>query len=226
MPMTTTRKRKRRISLTPRHYKRRNLGVTIPRYNPLLRYAPTTEVKFKDTSFNHVLSDDKKLDGVVSFLNIPVGNGESERNGRKITLRHIDVRGAFIESAMMTARLIIYLDKQNNGESTLIQTSYRVLQGITDTAQFNAFAHPELTEQSRFKILYDKSFNTDVNVPSQSFRLIKPLNIPVEYEGALGTPASIRSNNIGMLMMFTVPTDNSFDNPRFYGVTRIRYTDT
>ncbi len=192
--------------------------------------GPSGEMKFKDT----VLNDAVVAEALQPFqlLTIPEGNGESERIGRKITIKKVHIRGVFTlapqTSISLTATQItamVVQDTQTNG----------IIIDALDLLEVNTFdSFRNLAESQRFKILYRETFilkahsgglndapvwNSGEDVVGVNINL--NVNIPIEYNNDLtdGTITTIRSNNI-----YFVTLSNS-------GIAaseiraRVRYTD-
>lgn len=190
------------------------------------------ELKFLDTTLND--AGILKTGEQVTTINvIPQGVGESERLGRKCTIRRIQWRYTLSMPAVSqvgtitgdSVRLLVYLDKQANGEGIATDT-------LLETASLTSFLN--LANTNRFVILLDELH--DINYPGLAIDLSVPfhavrdqiihnfhweleLNIPMEFSGATGVIAEIRSNNIGMILITTegIMSINS--------KIRIRYTD-
>jgi len=153
-----------------------------------------------------------------TLLVIASGAGESQRVGRKVTIRKMMVRGeatlneydgatAADASAANRVRIIFYLDKQCNGAAA---TAGDILgPGTVNVNSFN-----ELVNKGRFTILKDKIITlnpmalakdgTNYVRPrvNKSFFFAKKCNIPIEYDtGGTGAITEIRSNNIGCLLV-------------------------
>jgi len=188
-------------------------------------------MKFFDTTKTSTVVD---ATGTIlnSSLNlVPQGDTESERIGRKIVLKNINMRGqvridvADTEGTTIErVRLIVYLDKQCNGAAA----------GVTDileTASINSFNN--LSNKSRFRILADRTidlvsqagayngsgavFGRDV----ATLNLYKKCHLPIEFDNSATTGAitTIRSYNVGVLGVSTAGLVN------IEYTTRIRYTD-
>lgn len=165
-----------------------------------------------------------------SLNEVPQGAGESDRVGRKITVTDVLLKGLLTTgsgtvaaSIADTYRIILYLDKQCNG-ATAAATD--ILEGVVD---INAFRN--LEEGGRFRILSDSIIEggpltnaggTAATVDRyQCFHIYKSVKIPIEFNGATGAIAEIRSNNIGVLV---VSAGANAGTTLSY-TARIRYTD-
>ncbi len=188
------------------------------------RAARAGELKFYD-----VVVDDAVIDaaGTIqdptnpgpaaaqeSIVGIKQGVGESERIGRKCTIRSIGWRFdvSLPEQDAVTTpasgdvvRVILYHDKQANGAAATVL-------GILETANYQSFNN--LSNTSRFTTLMDKtvainykSLGSDGagvvsqgNVLSQ-YSFFKRCNIPLEFSAATGALSEIRSNNLNVMLI-------------------------
>lgn len=207
--------------------KRRRVGALIKR-------ALAGELKFVDTTVGLTAS---AVAGVVlsSSLNvIPEGNGESQRVGRKITIKRLGIRGSWENQLATTAsnmdnrlRIVVYQDKQTNGAAATVT-------GILETATIDSFRN--LANQGRFRILFDKTIavrntetvNTNTTtftsvIETRSWSFFKALNIPIEYDNSLttGVISTQRTNNIGIIILSA--TDAA--PPQVAFTARVRYSD-
>ncbi len=170
----------------------------------------------------------------ASLLRIPEGNGESERIGRKITIRSINWRftvmlpeadGSANAKNATTVRVILYLDKQCNGTAATITD-------ILETNDWQSFNN--LANSKRFRTLMDRVYDIEPKAGGGngttsdwaeariSDTLFKKVNIPIEYDNtaSTGALATIRSNNINMLILSDTSLDATFESKM-----RLRYSD-
>lgn len=173
------------------------------------RFAgPSGELKFHDVDLNSGLLGILSPMTIQHLTIIPIGNGESQRIGRKISIRSIRVQGTLELRAhtligLTTGQVVVRLvqDTQTNG------TQFSATD-LLDTDQFQSFR--KLSETSRFKILYEKTFNlsaggaTEVAGALETTKYSRPVNvavkvkIPMEYSSLVdtGEVGSVRSNNV------------------------------
>lgn len=197
------------------------------------RFAgPSGERKFKDTGFASVINDTTLIQQLTV---IPEGNGESERIGRKITLRNIHVKGQLVLSpeTLFTTKMSdwveIYIlqDTQTNGA---------LFTGTDLLENDNIEAFRNLANSSRFKVLKKKTFSMNALVGIQTsegpvtfatgevtraFSMNIQCDIPIEYDNSLttGVITTVRSNNIYLCAI-------SVEGKCVYGGTvRLRYSD-
>lgn len=186
------------------------------------------ELKFLDTAQSTTVP---AAAGSVytNLVVIPQGDTESMRNGRKVQLKTVSIRGRlYIQPQANSAntsdvvRILLVQDKQANGVAF---TPPMVLAGTPDY-----LAYRNLANTSRFNILFDKSFsiNSMGGVATDSFETVKTwsinrkLNIPMEYDasattGAIGTQ---RSNSLAIL---AIAENGALSNIQYQA--RVRYSD-
>ncbi len=168
-----------------------------------------------------------------SICGIKQGTGESERIGRKCTIRSIgwrfnvtlpEVDAASTPASPDIVRIILYQDKQTNGQAATVT-------GILETANIHSFNN--LSNTSRFKTLLDKvvtinygtlaSDNANVVSSAEVQRwgtFYKKCNIPLEFSSTTGALSELRSNNVNVLLI-------SFNGVAgFKSQFRIRYSDS
>ncbi len=168
------------------------------------------ELKFHDVDL-----DDAVISAAGTITNsinlIAQGVTETERIGRKCTLRNINWRftidlpasGTFANTAD-TVRVLMYLDKQANGATAAVLD-------ILETANFQSFNN--LSNKSRFRTLMDRTYDLgatagggdgtteDTGKVHISDSLYKKVNIPLEFSAGTEAITEIRSNNIGILLI-------------------------
>jgi len=192
-------------------------------------------MKFLDTTLGSTAIADT---GIVlnNCLNIiPQGDTESQRNGRKVVVRSINIRGMVRNdpatnegSTADRVRFLLYLDKQANGGAAAVTD-------LLETATINSFNN--LANKSRFTVLMDKvvdlaapaGANADATTPVfgldiQSWAFYKKCYIPIEFDNSATTGAltTVRSNNLGMMAI----SWNTSDSAVIEYTCRIRYTDS
>ncbi len=198
------------------------------------RYAGSgTEFKFFDVDVDDAAIAVAGTIAASTVLTIAEGNGESNRVGRKVTVRNIGWRfqvkltaAAAGSAASDSVRVILYLDKQTNGSAA---TATMILES-DDYQSFN-----NLANKGRFRVLMDRTY--DVNASSGSGRgttdtmsfgdvvvndtFFKKCNIPIEYDNSAsdGSLGSMRSNNIGVLLL------SKDGHCGFESKMRFRYSD-
>ena len=183
------------------------------------------EHKFFDSS--HTVSQLTTAGTIVAGLNtIPQGVTESERVGRKCTIRSIywkartnTVSTSVSANAGTVGRFIFFVDKQANGATATVGD-------ILENANVNSFRN--LANVGRFTILIDRRYalsavaamSTTALEHHKTITFGKKVNVPVEFDGTTGLIGTIRSNNLGILL---IASDSSILD--FNGTVRVRFTD-
>lgn len=203
------------------------------------RYAGSGrgELKFFDTKKNFVAVAETGTILSLSLNLIPQGVTESERVGRKCTIKKIDIRGTFFANKVTDSsntkngiRIIVYVDQQANGATAAVAD---ILEDITATNGYTSFYN--LANQGRFRVLYDKARTIRASAVAQTaagtfstyleqydWRFAKTCNIPVEFSGVTGAIGEIRSNNIGVLAI----CGDSDGPPDVQYTARVRFSDS
>ncbi len=171
------------------------------------RYAgPRAEHKFFDTSVGAAVTTAMLRNNLCVVIQ---GNGESNRIGRKMTVRKIHVRGAVVinSGVDMTQSsdqvdCMIVQDMQTNG-------AIFAATDLIDTDAFTSFRN--LANSKRFKVLWKKSYSLSCPaaagttapavVTGEQTRIIKcnvTCNVPIEYDNSFadGRITTVRSNNL------------------------------
>lgn len=169
-------------------------------------FSSGLELKFYDQEIPGSFETGGELDAVL--LSIAQGTGESQRIGRKITLKSIGWKfemtlpsTTLIAQTSASVRLIFVLDKQCNG------TAPSVAQVLEDSS-YQSFNN--LSNKSRFRTLMDRNYTIESpaivdgvsSVPGKiQDSFYKKCNIPIEYDGVTGGLTEIRSNNLFVLLL-------------------------
>ncbi len=196
------------------------------------RYAGREgELKFHDVDL-----DDAVVSGtgtVTATINIiPQGVTESQRIGRKCTLRRMGWRYSIelpeadavaTPPESGTVRMILFIDKQANGATAAVLD-------LLETATIQSFRN--LANSGRFTFLCDKLHNLNYhNLASDNagvvsaartrfeFTFFTKLDLPIEFSSTTGAIGEIRSNNLGVLLI------SSATVCRFDSSIRIRFSD-
>ncbi len=177
------------------------------------RYAGRDgELKFFDVTLDDaVVAAGFNVTATVNA--IPQGVTESERVGRKCTIRSIHWRiqckvpemdAQATPNAGDTIRVVMYLDHQANG-ATAANTD------LFESNDWQSFRN--LANTQRFEILYDRMVNVNYFTLasdgaglvssaewSKDLQFHKKCNIPLEFSSTTGVIGEIRSNNIGVML--------------------------
>lgn len=225
-----------------------------PGYNPkavsLRRSPPNAELKWCDTtnlvttwvSAGNGLPSHAAID---SLVRISQGDTGYQRNGNKITVKKLTIRGAVEayqnSNTTFTSttpgevwfRFMVMIDTQANGAFPNPITDV-FEETPTGADQFDIYN--SLTETGRFKVLMDKFLKVSQAVPMYNNssghthvgnrvthfkKTINNMNLPIHYSSGTSDMGAIRNNNIFVIVF------NGHDgtNLGFNYRARIRFTD-
>lgn len=173
------------------------------------------ETKFIDheygsTTVNFVIPTSLTDPAVGSLSAISQGDGESNRDGRKVTLKSIHINGNVTRTSGTNSsrvRLLLVHDSQTNGSALSPED---VLLIPTSATALATYAFRNLQHTSRFKVLYDKTFTLTPslgfdgvsavsNTPEVNFKINKKLNMPVTYKDTSADVANITDNSLHLM---------------------------
>ncbi len=193
--------------------------------------SPGGELKFHDVDLvDAVIAATGTITPSINL--IAQGVTESERNGRKCTLKGISWRfrvtlpiqeNGTSPNGDDSMRVILFNDKQCNGATAAVLD-------ILETADYKSFRN--LANSGRFNIICDKSYSlhykgmasegagllTQASVIN-NYSFHSKLNLPLEFNATTGAITEIRSNNLGVLLISDVGI-GGFDSK-----IRLRFTD-
>lgn len=186
-----------------------------------------SEMKFFETDLAVTGTNTGVIEASLNL--VPEGTTQSQRIGRKMTIKGVYIRGVInADSTTPTPdrmRVIVYQDKQANGATA---TAANILDSPT-SGLINGFRN--LTETGRFRILKDETYDVNIyngNATAAIRRTrvtykcyLANLNIPIEFSSTTGAITEIRSNNVGMLFITTLASGSAASD--FVGTARIRY---
>lgn len=188
------------------------------------------ELKYNDLAKASYVCD---TTGTVTALNlIAVGDDNSTRDGRQVTLKSCHIQGVIQPTDATTsehlARILVVWDSQANGALGTIATTTT---GILTAA--DSVSNTQLNNRDRYTILRDlrfamggfsttatQSYSQTPNV--QMVNEYIKLNHKVTYGG---TAADIASLNTGALLLVTVANVAAGAGSTFIGTTRVRFSD-
>lgn len=231
MPPTSAIVRKRKARSTRKYtpYKKgpgyTRTGGYYGRYQPVS--LANSELKFFDSTFSSTNVPSAGSIVLDSLHKVPSGTGESQRVGRKIVVKAINIKmvttlqeQTFTNTTDDGLRYIVYMDKQCNGQAAAVTD-------ILETATYLSFNN--LSNKNRFTILMDKYVDIHATAAGgstfQSGKVAmthtwyKKLSFPVEFNSTTGAISEIRSMNVGVLIIS--------DNARVdcNAQIRVRYLD-
>lgn len=190
----------------------------------------STERKFFDTT-----SAAAPANSTMTLYNpmiIPQDDTESGRDGRKITIKSISVRGHWLHPSQTAVantsnicKIMIVQDTQTNGAAF---TATDLL--VAD----NIYSFHNLANSSRFKVLRSKTYS--ISVPSivptgaayatgeviRSINMNVRCNIPIEFDSSATTGAitTVRSNSIWIVTQCLSHQETNFSIR-----SRVRFVD-
>lgn len=187
------------------------------------------ELKFKDAT---LISTAIANTGTIlydSINKIAEGTGPDERIGRKCNMRMVQLRMRLVLVGDDTAaetwdnvRLIVYQDRQCNGAAATVGT-------ILESTDYWAFRNLEYS--LRYRTLFDKSYSLRAQAgaytgaaaafsnDTKHINIFRKVWIPLEFSGANGDLADIRSNNVGVMAISTNQRTS------IQGTVRIRFME-
>lgn len=175
------------------------------------RLPPSTEVKFFDSVIdNSAVSISSSGEFKLDSLHLTYqGTDEDERIGRKMTVRGVSLKGS-MTPVQGRARFMLIVDKQCNGAVPAVTD-------VLETADIDS--HRNLSNQNRFRVLWDRTYDTKDTGKTTIAKQMSGLTIPIEWSSTAGTIASIKSNNLTLLQI----ADGGL--VKMYMRTRVLYTD-
>lgn len=231
---------------------------TQPKYVPqtgggYARTSPTAEFKYKDTSW---LADNfpsgrvfgnGHSGGGPQITKIGRGTASSERVGKQIHVHQLFFKWKLEkkphnlrEKCGVSARIIVFQDKQNNG--TPISSADSVITRYSADSDdpliapiYSTLCFRELTETERYRIWHDEIFDMndllgaqkddldDFGLSSHTAECFLTFKKPIklEYKGSSGVAGELRSNNFGFIIVYDDP---DVDMSVRY-IARMKYTD-
>jgi len=184
------------------------------------------ELKFFDTTLAATVAT---TGGVVNpnLVIIPTGDGQSNRDGRLITIKSIGIKGfvqipsqAAVGATSDVCRIMVIQDTQANGAAFNVGN---VLAQTTWLGMMN------LENGSRFKVLQDKSYTLQCTggLAAATFEATKQwgfymrCSIPIIYDASAATGAitSQRTNSIAVLII----SEGGFASVQYQA--RVRFTE-
>jgi len=168
---------------------------------------------------------------IIPLNGVAQGDNFNNRQGRKITMKSVFIRGYATYNAVATdnflARIILFLDKQANSNSdTITQYGPALLTTLSPVAQLN------MANAGRFQILKEWQFpmGKQQDTATQAFAVgpgIKSIkkwlslrDLPVSYSGTSAAQGSILNN-----ALFLLGVSDSATGAIFKFTSRVRFTD-
>lgn len=170
------------------------------------------ELKFHDIDVD-LAAGDRSAGAILNAGSINLiaqGVTESQRIGRKCTIKNINWRGQLqlVASATIgtpqTCRLMLILDKQCNGAAATVG-------GVLESTNYQSFNN--LANKGRFQTLSDQAYTlnpkaaggngtaNDVAAVLMDFAIYKKCDLSIEFDSTAGAITEIRSNNLFILLI-------------------------
>jgi len=183
---------------------------------------------------------------VLCLNAITQGDGESQRDGRKVVIKSLQIKGMINADTVANSadppagrliRILVVQDKQTNGATglqlfsgsspTTLELSNALLDNRSGMVSINAPYNQNTKE--RFKILYDRTFNINPNDKAGSLdyvvnvrKMINLNNAVVMYSEGTSTIDALPSRNLFVAYYYSLSTDPSI---QMNFTSRFFYTD-
>ena len=229
------RKHLSRPRFRPRISIRQRMLTATPIFPSMVGQALGVELKFYDqlliggalTASTDASGGEHDPSATVLLNTVTQGDGESQRDGRKLTMRSIYIDGQVnvgSQSSKNTADegtqifIALVLDTQTNGATIVSENVFKNVGGNAVTA---ALPMRNLKFTKRFKVLAVRHFkmqNTSMTNDSgstggiiiagltQRFKIYKKLNIEVNYSGTSESVVNIVDNSLHIIAWATSTT--------------------
>ena len=217
--------------------KKRFIGAVKKRYAPsgkldiarvvkdvaYVKSVLNVERKFVDLSFNSSVPPLGSNWNLYELLQIPQGNGVSNRNGNSVRLKSIQMRGSIKINAANTlpqvVRIVFFIDKEPgvtgvglNPAATELYTGNLV----SDMRNYDSIL------QKRFTVLRTMYIKLDGDYPQQYINFYKKMHLPVKWTSTSTVADAIQQNAVYMVISSDVSGANL---PIFDFKGRVTYVD-
>ncbi len=155
---------------------------------------------------------------VFNICLLAEGDGQSERTGRQIRIKNIELKGRWAGNAAATlTNMRLILLKTNNDQATVPL--------VLDVLQFADVNSPydRSIQQRSFKILYDRRVSCEDTVNNRNILLTvnRKVNSRMDYSGAAATEAHAGRGCYYILAI----SDLAANSPTIDFRTRVSFTD-
>lgn len=190
----------------------------------------TTSIDDRSSHANHSPDTQGCLNSVSA------GDGPSERDGRKFTMKSIHINGAILMKAGTnadanngSARILIVMDTQTN--KVKVTELNEILSNVSGAdAGLNVYNFRNLSGTSRFKILYDKTYVINSNYAQSDYQKNFKININLKDAVCNMTTAGndvtgILDNSIHFFAISDTPQTQTVGTPAFRVeyISRLRF---
>lgn len=193
------------------------------------------EKKFVDYEYDNAVSSsvagsEADPTPALALNSITQGDGESQRDGRKASIKSIFIRGAIRRDgqsdvgAASMVRLILVHDRQTNGAQFNAED---VLDDPTN-AGLDCYAQRNLQYSQRFRVLADKMITLPVTAGDAAacastevpFTIHKTLNMNTTYSGTTAVVGSITDHSLHLI---AIRGGTGGDSCNLQYVSRVRF---
>ena len=180
----------------------------------ILKRLPKVEMKYFDSE---LLVQPSNTGLTANTGNIVQGTGAFDRIGRVINLKHISARALITKDSLASSSSIRFLLCYEKVPDGINPTIAHVLKNPAVNALRN------LNETKQIRVLYDRTYTLNDNMPSRLIKINKKLNHQRRY-GATATSGAFSDVEIGNLF-WCIITDNASNYSTVDMDFRLRYTD-
>jgi len=193
--------------------------------NPVRMRGPgASELKWIDINSTAAFNAATGVAALTLLNGCTLGSDATNRIGRKIVMRSLQMRMSVLDTAVQAARfagrvLVVY-DSQSNG---VAPTQADILQAATSW-----HAPMNLNNRERFKVIWDKIFTIDSiqgsgNNPWICKKFKKLPNLETIFNS--GNAGSVGDIQTGSLYMLTFATGEAASTPGMVFYSRVRFAD-
>lgn len=198
-------------------------------YPSVTRFMPSGgELKFFDTAVDFTIDTTGEVPATGQLNLIPQGAGESQRIGRKVTIKSINFNGLVLYNPTTDTNgsdfvtIYLVLDKQCNGaaaSATDVLTTVDFFKAQRNLANSERFV---IMKRWQFSLQSQAGASGAFGKVQRGLKFYKKCNIPIEFSSTMGVISEIRSNNLFLLAGSTSVSD---DKTAVSAICRLRYSD-
>jgi len=211
------------------------------RMRGVVRAAPEKRGLDTDIDLGSMITTTNTNANIFVLNLIRTGNGPENRNGKKVNLESVRLKGNMNYSVTAGAtsfigvnvRMCLVWDKQPSGVLPVFSTIFgRTVQDGTESSEY--LDPPRYDNQDRFKVLLDKQFEftpsavaTGAGIQTVVFdEFVRLDGLTTIFSGA-STPMTIADISTGALYLVFRANNNSANGTCFNeaGIARLRYRD-
>lgn len=190
------------------------------------RYSgAAAERKFFDTTLSFTIDATGEVPATGQLTLIPQGDTESTRDGRKATIKSVQIRGnfEFVPAAAATADTVAFLyliqDSQCNGAAAAATDVFTSATFHSNFINLNNSGRFRILKKWVVPMMPGAGATTAYNNVIKQIEFFKSCNIPVDWSAATGAITEIKSNNLFLM----AGSSGSDDTITFSGNCRLRF---